>query len=226
MGRITVILNTEPHEPFKLPEDADATRLCVHQAVMRIRSKVTIGTPREEEPEPPRLPEGYEESTWESVDDADKIKQFIRDVCSRKSWPLYIHGRPGVGKTSIAALIYSAWSLQPLWLRADTTLKEIAFSNNDEVKTWRKRIKQAPCVFLDDLGVQAPNPQMLVALFDLLEDRKGRPLVITGNHTLQSLLQIYEPRIVSRLSAGATLWLDGNDQRRGQGDRLKIGGGK
>jgi hypothetical protein len=74
--------------------------------------------------------------------------------------------------------------------------------------------------------VQAPNPQMLVALFDLLEDRKGRPLVITGNHTLQSLLQIYEPRIVSRLSAGATLWLDGNDQRRGQGDRLKIGGNR
>jgi DNA replication protein DnaC len=116
--------------------------------------------------------------------------------------------------------------MQPLWLRADTTLREIAFSNNEDVRAWRKRIKQAPCVFLDDLGVQAPNPQMLVALFDLLEDRKNRPLIITGNHNLQSLLQIYEPRIVSRLSAGATLWLDGNDQRKGQGDRLRIGAGK
>lgn len=212
---------------FRLPEDADANRLCVYQAVMKIRDRCTApNKPDPEAMQEPRFPEGYEDSSWDLVDDSEKIKEFFYQVRDRKSWPLYIHGRPGVGKTSVAALIYSKWPHEPLWLRADTTLKEIAFSNNDEVKTWRKRIKQAPCVFLDDLGVQAPNPQMLVALFDLLEDRKGRALVITGNHTLQSLLQIYEPRIVSRLSAGATLWLDGHDQRKGQGDRLKIGGSK
>lgn len=221
-----MISNTEQSSMFRLPEDADATRLCVRQAVLKIRSKITNAQPRKEEPEPPRLPEGYEDASWGVVDQSDKIKQYVRDVCARRSWPLYIHGRPGVGKTSIAALIYSAWSLQPLWLRADTTLKEIAFANNEDAKTWRKRIKQAPCVFLDDLGVQSPTPQMLVALFDLLEDRKGRPLVITGNHNMQSLSQIYEARIVSRLSAGAILWLDGNDHRKGQGDRLKIGAGR
>jgi DNA replication protein DnaC len=221
-----VISNTARHEELGLPDDADARRLCVREAVLRIKDKIANRTDEPEPEESPRLPEGYEDSTWEAVDDADKIKQFVRDVCARKSWPLYIHGRPGVGKTSVAALIYSAWTMQPLWLRADTTLREIAFSNNEDVRAWRKRIKQAPCVFLDDLGVQAPNPQMLVALFDLLEDRKNRPLIITGNHNLQSLLQIYEPRIVSRLSAGATLWLDGNDQRKGQGDRLRIGASK
>ena len=218
--------NIARHEELGLPEDADARRLCVREAVLRIRSKLANRVDEPEEEERPRLPEGYEESSWEAVDEADKIREFVRDVCRRKSWPLYIHGRPGVGKTSIAALIYAAWTVQPLWLRADTTLKDIAYGTAEEVKAWRKKLKGASCVFFDDLGVQAPTPQMLVALFDLLEDRKGRPLVITGNHTLQSLLQIYEPRIVSRLSAGATLWLDGNDQRRGQGDRLKIGGSR
>jgi len=222
-----VISNTEQSSMFRLPEDADANRLCVYNAVMKIRDRCTApNKPDAEDVHQPRFPEGYEDSSWELVDDADKIKAFVYEVRDRKSWPLYIHGRPGVGKTSIAALVYSGWSIEPLWLRADTTLREIAFSSNEEVKQWRKRIKQAPCVFLDDLGVQSPTPQMLVALFDLLEDRKGRPLVITGNHTLQSLLQIYEPRIVSRLSAGATLWLDGHDQRKGQGDRLKIGGNR
>ena len=219
-------LNTEQHDDFTLPGDADPLRLQLREVVMRIRPKLVGRIDHYDEPVKPRLPEGYEDASWDIVPEADQIKEYVRDVCRRKAWPLYIHGRPGVGKTSIAALLYASWNMQPVWLRADTLLREIAFSNNTEAQQIRKKLKGAKCVFLDDLGVQPPNPQMLVALFDLLEDRKGQPLIITGNHNLQSLSQIYEARIVSRISAGAVLWLDGNDHRRSQGDRLRIGGGK
>ena len=102
-----MISNTEQSSMFRLPEDADANRLCVYNAVMKIRDRCTApNKPDAEDVHQPRFPEGYEDSSWELVDDADKIKAFVYEVRDRKSWPLYIHGRPGVGKTSIAALVY------------------------------------------------------------------------------------------------------------------------
>ena len=215
-----------PSNMFRLPDDADATRLCVYEAVMRIRDRCTAPN-KPEEPELQRkLPDGYEWAVQDKMPQKDTVLEYIRKVRDNHAWPLYIHGPPGVGKTCIAALMYSRCTGSALWLRADTTLKEMGFATPEQSQAWRKSIKQTTCIFLDDLGVQAPNPQMLVALFDLLEDRKGRPLVITGNHSMQSLSQIYEARIVSRLSAGSILWIDGGDRRKGQGDAVKIGGGK
>jgi DNA replication protein DnaC len=218
--------NTERCEQLGLPDDADATRLLVRQAAMKIRDRCTKPHEPSESGLQRKMPPGYEEADENKIQEKDAVLEYIRRVRDNRSWPLYIHGRPGVGKTSIAALMYSRCVGSALWLRADTFLKEVAFATTEELRTWRQKIRGTSCVFLDDLGVQAPTPQMLVALFDLLEDRKGKPLVITSNHNLQALSQIYETRIVSRLSAGATLWLDGNDQRRGQGDRLKIGGNR
>ena len=77
-------------------------------------------------------------------------------------------------------------------------------------------------LFLDDLGVRPPTPPMLQAIFDVLEMRKGRPVVIVSNHDLRKLSEIYDERIVSRLSAGTVLEIRGQDRRKNTGRKMRI----
>jgi hypothetical protein len=52
--------------------------------------------------------------------------------------------------------------------------------------------------------------------------RKGRPVVIVSNHDLRKLSEIYDERIVSRLSAGTVLEIRGQDRRRNTGRKMRI----
>jgi DNA replication protein DnaC len=144
----------------------------------------------------------------------------------QSEWPLYMYGRPGTGKTCLAALIYAAYKRQPLWRRADELLIEIGTSRADGYGTLKTKLDGSPCVFLDDLGVRPPTEAMTQALFDLMELRTRRPLVIVSNHTPDALAKIYDERIVSRITAGTTLEIVGQDRRVGQGKRYQTGGNR
>lgn len=168
-----------------------------------------------------QLPEGYEFADWSQVRQSEQVRQMIVSTVKQKAWPLYIHGNPGSGKTCIAALAYEMCGRRPMWSRADDFLLEYV-DRGEGRKALQAKVKGTPCLFLDDLGVRPPTPPMLQAIFDVLELRKGRPVVIVSNHDLRKLSEIYDERIVSRLSAGTVLEIRGQDRRRNTGRKMRI----
>jgi len=201
---------------------ADILAERVRQAAERARSSLTRRSDTQA-PSPPtrRLPKGYEFADWSQVRQAEQVRQMLRAVQREAAWPLYIYGNPGSGKTCIAALIYEAFTRRPMWSRADDFLLEYV-DRGDGRKALQAKVEGTPCLFLDDLGVRPPTPPMLQAIFDVLEMRKGRPVVIVSNHDLRKLSEIYDERIVSRLSAGTVLEIRGQDRRKNTGRKMRI----
>jgi DNA replication protein DnaC len=197
----------------------------------RIKTKL-VADPRPIMPQDPgaNLPEGYKHARWENLARADQLRAMLKRLNSlshdESEWPLYIHGKPGTGKTCIAALIYGAYKRRPMWRRADELLIEIGTSRADGYAALKEKLQKSPCVFMDDLGVRQPTEAMTQAMFDLMELRARRAMVIVSNHTPDALAKIYDERIVSRITAGTTLYIGGKDQRVGKGKRYQLGGGK
>jgi len=75
-------------------------------------------------------------------------------------------------------------------------------------------------VILDDLGLRPPTDTMYQSLFDVLEWRKGKPLLITSNKSPEDLALLYDDRIKSRLRAGTVVNMDGPDRRAAKGFRI------
>lgn len=201
---------------------ADILAERVRQAALKARPALTMqGKTAAPQAKARQLPEGYEFADWSQVRQAEQVRQMLRSVQRDAAWPLYIYGNPGSGKTCIAALIYEAFTRRPMWSRADDFLLEYV-DRGDGRKALQTKVKGTPCLFLDDLGVRPPTPPMLQAIFDVLEMRKGRPVVIVSNHDLRKLSEIYDERIVSRLSAGTVLEIRGQDRRKNTGRKMRI----
>ena len=201
---------------------ADILAERVRHAAEKARESLTRRADTQTPPAPVRrLPKGYEFADWSQVRQADQVRQMMRAVQREAAWPLYIYGNPGSGKTCIAALIYEAFTRRPMWSRADDFLLEYV-DRGDGRKALQAKVDGTPCLFLDDLGVRPPTPPMLQAIFDVLEMRKGRPVVIVSNHDLRKLSEIYDERIVSRLSAGTVLEIRGQDRRKNTGRKMRI----
>ena len=209
-------------ETDRVSSMADILAERVRQAAEKARESLTRRADTQAPSTPPRrLPKGYEFADWAQVRQAEQVRQMLRAVQREAAWPLYIYGNPGSGKTCIAALIYEAFTRRPMWSRADDFLLEYV-DRGDGRKALQAKVEGTPCLFLDDLGVRPPTPPMLQAIFDVLEMRKGRPVVIVSNHDLRKLSEIYDERIVSRLSAGTVLEIRGQDRRKNTGRKMRI----
>lgn len=164
-------------------------------------------------------PEGYESATWAQVPDVANVRKWLKAAGQNKTLPIYIHGDTGRGKTCLAALLYRT-AETPLWRRCDDFLLTLATTRTDHAYNAEiAKAKFATCLFLDDIGLRKPTEAMNQILFDLLEIRKGRPTVITSNHSPEHLAELYDDRITSRILAGTIITLQGSDRREGQGKR-------
>lgn len=176
-------------------------------------------------------PRGYDTATKEMIQ--PKARKAINDAIKGKRWPLLLTGSVGTGKTCAAAVVYGEYARNalPMWHRADDLLLSISLGrqNGVQVEQWDQyrevkrvvipfaqfvaRAANASCVVLDDLGTRAPTESMYAALFDLLEWRRQKPLLITSNKTLPELASMYDDRIASRLAGGTVIVMSGKDQR-------------
>jgi DNA replication protein DnaC len=175
-----------------------------------------------------RFPQGYEQSTWDQVPQCETVRDWICRAGREKRWPIFIHGGTGCGKTSLAALLNHSAS-SPLWRRADEFLLTLATGRIDA--TYRaefEKVKYCSCLFLDDLGLRSSTEAMNQILFDILEVRKGKALVITSNHSPEDLSEMknakgdeagYDGRILSRLLAGTVIYISAGDRRDRRGRR-------
>ena len=164
-------------------------------------------------------PPGYECATWSQVTDAENIRKWLKAAGASRRFPIYIHGDTGRGKTCLAALMYRT-AETPLWRRCDELLLSLATSRGEaSYRTEMAKVSYASCLFLDDIGLRRPTEPMQQIFFDVLELRKSKPTVITSNHTPETLAELYDDRISSRIFAGTIIALSGEDRREGQGKR-------
>lgn len=176
-------------------------------------------------------PRGYEFATTEAI--CPHVRAAMNRVAKTQQWPITLIGGVGTGKTSAAACMFGAFRRRPMWHRADDLLLSIAMGRVsgieiEQLNEWGElrrtsipfsrfvsRVDGASCVFVDDLGTRSPTEAMYQALFDLLEWRKNKPLVITTNKGLGAIAALYDDRIASRLRAGTVIVMNGTDRRTG-----------
>ena len=186
-------------------------------------------------------PLGYHDACWSGL--SEQCLAHVVETVRKNHFPLYLHGGTGVGKTCVAALLYRRFRTQPMWCRADdllltlatgrTAREQMSVETIDEdgrlvrkmvtFTQFQRHICSTSCVFLDDLGVRRdPSASMRSYLFDLFEQRKSKPLVITSNLSPEELADIYDDRIISRIKEGTVLHLIGSDRREGRGKRFLV----
>ena len=78
---------------------------------------------------------------------------------------------------------------------------------------WWKHLEQVGLVILDEIGSGTGNEWRNEIMLKLLEIRKNKPLILTGNLDPKELLERFDARIQSRIVAGALVELTGKDHR-------------
>ena len=176
-----------------------------------------------------RRPPGYESALISKVPEA--ALNAIRGLKESRRWPLLLTGNVGAGKTCAAACLYGAYSRMPMWHRADDLLLGMATGRTDGIfvdvknelneverrklafNTFVSRVGSTTCLFLDDLGTRRPTESMLQAMFDIMEYRKGKALVVTTNLSVQGIAELFDDRIADRFACGTIIKFEGDSRR-------------
>lgn len=151
----------------------------------------------------------------------------LRIHASKGEWPLYLKGEVGRGKSYTAAAVYRRWTGTAVWMnffdfcdRAMRLAKDGELSmyvNGTAVEytreNWWRGIVSVGLVVIDEIGSGKSHEWRNEALWNLLEKRKGRPLILTGNIDLDGLGEKFDERIQSRIAAGAPVTFQGRDMR-------------
>lgn len=173
-------------------------------------------------------------ATFEECD--PRFVPLVRETIQNGRWPLLMHGSVGSGKTCAAALVHASWPTTPVrWVTALEFIRWIqtarregdvllpgAMYETTEVSLWSWVVDQPSMLILDDLGIRVPTESQQEIVYELIDRRRDKPMLITSNHDLTTLGNLYDQRVASRLSAGTSLHFD-LDDRRPSGLRYRLG---
>ncbi len=151
---------------------------------------------------------------------ADDLLRGIKDF-------LIIRGKVGRGKTYSACAILRA--VCPVMLARFTTAIAMldairaTFKSTDSEEVARARYTHVPLLVIDDLGKEKPTEWMLSTIFSIIDERYSfqRATIITTQYEGKELIDRLTiggdsetaKAILSRLSEGLTVVLEGDDRR-------------
>lgn len=138
------------------------------------------------------------------------LRKIFGNLCAGKiPWPLFLHGKAGRGKTCAALTLLDRvpWSC---WETVETLVNRILAKDES---TWRY-MGESPLVIVDELGIRSSNSDLeYVAVKRLADLREYRPTVWISNHEPDSVRELYDDRIFSRICCGTWFCLNGTDRR-------------
>lgn len=166
----------------------------------------------------------------------------MRQAFAEKLYPVYLSGTVGLGKSFAAAMVYTRWhgpsvtflsyaDLIGLSIRADKDGGISRITNSGQMvdltaAQWWKWLADVSLLIVDEIGTGMAHEWRREMLWKVLEIRKGKPLLITGNLAAKGLLEQFDARIQSRILAGTFIELVGNDKRlegvRGRVHRIEV----
>ena len=84
-----------------------------------------------------------------------------------------------------------------------------------------KRMQSTGLLVIDEIGTREATGHRFDTLLTILESRKGKPLILTGNLMPDKIATVYDERVLSRIFAGTLVEFTGKDRRfNGAADRI------
>lgn len=141
-------------------------------------------------------------------------------------WPMTLLGSVGSGKTCAALSLcdhvyrsmYETFAGHCDLLRMAQEGKFEWYSNGQGGKTTAPQVwkgyRDAPLVVLDEIGSREKVSDFQYGcLYDMLENRERKPLILISNLSLEELDRTFDERIVSRVIVGTVIEIEGSDLR-------------
>lgn len=150
---------------------------------------------------------------------------FTQVIRAQLSWPLYLYGEVGCGKSCAALLMCDAVGGGCIYHTVESAseeriaaMKGLLFDQYTGQKIhshrWKADWRTAKLTVLDELGIRnCPSDAEYDLVKTLIDSRKGRPVVLIGNGSPEDLARVYDDRIASRVSEGTIYELRGDDRR-------------
>ena len=129
---------------------------------------------------------------------------------------LYIHGKPGTGKSHLAAAIanYNRGRMSIIY-RSMPAMMDIIRENSNALESFMAQIAQTQLVIIDDIGADGkPTDWAEARIFSIINGRVDKPTVFTSNYDVQELP--YRDHIRDRLNASRRCWLNTTSIRQSQ----------
>jgi hypothetical protein len=180
------------------------------------------------------------------------VLALIRDAWKRGMFPVYLWGKTGTGKSYAAAVVAQGWwerecraaaeqdrePRRPFWWSWPKFCETLTTCRNKgyaimprpdggdyelfEANLWRL-LREPRLLVVDEIGTRIANEVRLEAMWQLLEVRDGLPTILTGNLDQKSVADAFDARVLSRMSKGQWIKLEGADRRaEGFGSRSAV----
>jgi DNA replication protein DnaC len=139
----------------------------------------------------------------------NKARQYAE---APRGW-LYIHGRPGVGKSHLAAAIANRNRHMSVIYRSMPAFLDIIREQSNALETLMTQIATADLVIIDDIGADnRPSEWAEARIFSVINNRVDKPTVYTSNYDVQELP--YGEHIRDRLNASRRCWINASSARQ------------
>jgi DNA replication protein DnaC len=175
-----------------------------------------------------RPPESVGPAEWSEV--APTLRNALTEAIHAKRWPIYLFGPAGRGKSCAACCVYLRWSGSARWFETHQIVADVlncrsngrgyivrttAENSFDEWEsTIVRKVQEAGLVCFDDVGMRKPTDPAFEVFFGLVNLRRGRPTIFTGNLSGKELTAAYDARIASRILSGSVIQVGGDDRRQ------------
>lgn len=172
------------------------------------------------------------EPEWQKVPAV--VRTAVEQAFKDRVFPVLMAGRPGTGKTWSMAAAFRQVKAQPRWIKFTEFCNLIGRCRRDgsimlggvyesfEGDMWRKHIAQPPILFVDDVGIRKPTEMQVEVLYEILERRKTRPLILSSNMDREQLSEQFSEAVLSRLMDGTVLAFTGEDKRKSRGKIITV----
>lgn len=166
--------------------------------------------------------EELKDANYSQCSQSEEIKQKTKDFINKKSGFCLLAGKPGRGKTYLAACmlrLYLQNERDALFVTHGDLYQEWLdiSSKGHNVVNLLEKLQSKKLLILDDLGSIKITDGFADFLFMLVDKRKTKPslaTVITTNFNSEQLNERLGSPVVSRLSTGLIIKIDGDDKRR------------
>lgn len=155
--------------------------------------------------------------------------RMLNQAVKEKRWPMYVWGSTGTGKTTALAIAFSQVPLtvDAMFIQFTKFCELVTRCRKDgEATEWIGdqcvthteghlwyRIKCCQFLFIDEIGVRSDLDTRVEILQRILDERVGKPTLMTGNVPFLSLEAQFDSRVSSRISGGYVLEMTGQDRR-------------
>lgn len=147
--------------------------------------------------------------SWKQVN--PKLRQVLLELAQeRVTWPLYLYGPVGVGKTYAALALCDLVRFPGYW-----TVREVMdlMADREAKPPWE--LGKFSLAVLDELGTHKETRDFEYDAVKLFVDWRERlPAIFISNHPAEMMVSLYDRRIESRVSCGTVFELKGRDRRK------------